>query len=146
MNLRRSAHLFFSSLTRVVHRHGLGVQSPWAYALIRDVLFAQLSYYASTDLHLTTPLERQLYRIRNHFSRQPLIIIDDKGEASLLLYEELMTHVSPDTILVVEHTHNENANLWNHIVADPRAIITFDMGHRGLVTFDPKRIKQNYLL
>ena len=46
----------------------------------------------------------------------------------------------------MEHTHNENASLWDDIVRDTRAIVTFDMGRRGMVTFDKKRIKQNDLL
>ena len=51
-----------------------------------------------------------------------------------------------NTILIVEHIHDENADLWSLIVNDPRAIITFDMRKRGMVIFDKKRIKQNYLL
>lgn len=146
MNLRRTIHLFITSPTRAIHRRGFGVQSPWAYELIRDVLFEPLPYYAYQEQNLTTPLQQQLYRIRNHYRHQPLIIIEEKDADARTRYEETAQAATPDTILVVEHTHNENASLWQHIITDPRAIVTFDMGQRGLVTFDPKRIKQNYLL
>ena len=146
MNLRRTIHLLITSPARAIHRRGFGVQSPWAYELIRDVLFEPLPYHAYREQNLTTPLQQQLYRIRNHYRRQPLIIIDEKGNVAHTRYEEVAHTATPDTILIVEHTHDENAPLWNLIVSDPRAIVTFDMGQRGLVTFDPKRIKQNYLL
>lgn len=146
MNLRRTTHLLLTSFIRAAHRRGFGIQSPWAYELIRDVLFEPLPYYAYEEQHLTTPLQQQLYRIRNHFKGHPIIVIDDKTEHAGTLCRNEILSATPDTILIVEHTHNENADLWNRIVADPRAIITFDMGRRGMVTFDPKRIKQNYLL
>ncbi|MBR6203435.1 MAG: hypothetical protein IKQ62_10560 [Bacteroidaceae bacterium] len=146
MNLRRTTHLILTSPTRALHRRGFGVQSPWAYELIRDVLFESASYYAYQEQQLNTPLQQQLFRIKNHYKEHPILLIDEKGTEAEARYNALLTHATPDSILIVEHTHNENADLWNRIVADPRAIITFDMGRRGMVTFDPKRIKQNYLL
>lgn len=146
MNLQRTIHLLLTALPRAIHRHGFGVQSPWAYELVRDVLFEQLPYYAYQEKHLTTPWQQQLFRIQNHFRHQPLVIIDEKGAAARKRYEETLRNITPDTILIMEHTHNENASLWDDIVRDTRAIVTFDMGRRGMVTFDKKRIKQNYLL
>lgn len=146
MNIQRTIQLFLTSLTRAAHRHGFGVQSPWAYELIRDVLYEPLSYYAYQEQHLTTPLQRQLFRIRNHYKGHPIVVIDEKATTALIRYEEAMRHTTPDTILIIEHTHRENASLWKHIVRDSRTVITFDMGRRGMVTFDPKRIKQNYIL
>lgn len=146
MNLRRTIHLLITALPRALHRRGYGIQSPWAYELVRDVLFEPLHYYAYEEQGLNTPLERQLYRIRNHYQGCPIIIIGTKGEAAALQYEETLQKATPDTVLIIEHIHDENAELWTYIVHDPRAIITFDMRQRGLVFFDKKRIKQNYLL
>ncbi|MBR1667312.1 MAG: hypothetical protein IJ693_03415 [Bacteroidaceae bacterium] len=146
MNLRRTIHLFITAPTRAIHRRGFGVQSPWAYELIRDVLFEPLPYYAYQEQHLDTPQQQQLFRIRNHFRHQPIVIIDEQAGQAAQRYEEELHTITPDTILILEHTHNENAPLWNSIVHDPRAIVTFDMGQRGMVIFDKKRIKQNYLL
>ena len=146
MNFRRTTHLILTALPRAIHRHGFGVQSPWAYELVRDVLYEPLPYYAYQEQHLTTPLQQQLFRIRNHYLHQPLIVIDEKGQAALAKYEATLRNATPDTILIIEHTHDENATLWNVAVNDARTIVTFDMGRRGLVFFDKKRIKQNYLL
>ncbi len=146
MNLRRTIHLLLTSLPRAIHRRGFGIQSPWAYELVRDVLFEPIPYYAYEEQHLTTPMQQQLYRIRNHFKGHPIIVIDDKPECSDALCRDEILSATPDTILIVEHIHDENADLWDLIVNDPRAIITFDMRKRGMVIFDKKRIKQNYLL
>ena len=143
MNLRRTTHLVLTALPRAIHRRGFGVQSPWAYELVRDVLFEPLQYYAYEEQHLTTRRQQQLFRIKNHYRHQPLVIIEDNARER---YEEVLRNITPDTILIIENINNENAKLWNAIVKDPRAIVTFDMRHRGMVTFDPKRIKQNYLL
>ena len=63
------------------------------------------------------------------------------------LYEWIATHADADTVLVIEHINRSNRTLWRHIVRnDERATATFDLGHRGIVTFNPKRVKQNYLL
>lgn len=147
MNIRRTASLILSAPSRAAHRRGFGVQSPWAYELVRDVLFERLPYYAYAEQGLTTPLDQQLFRIRNHYRHQPVIVIDEKGDAATERYETVMDkEVTPETVLVIEHTHDSNADLWQAVVLDPRTVITFDMGRRGMVVFDPKRIKQNYLL
>lgn len=146
MNLRRTTHLIMTALPRAIHRRGFGVQSPWAYELVRDVLFEPLQYYAYEEQHLVTRWQQQLFRIRNHYRHQPLIIIDDTSQAAVERYEQALQHVTSDTILIIENIDNENAKLWDAIVKDPRAIVTFDMRHRGMVTFDTRRIKQNYLL
>lgn len=56
---------------RFFHRYGFGIQSPWAYSLVRNVLFEPMRYYAFDDLQQKYPqlgrAERcrceQLYRI-----------------------------------------------------------------------------------
>ena len=146
MNLRRQAHLIWTALPRAAHRHGFGVQSPWAYELIRDLLYDRLHYYAYSDLQLRTPEQRQLYRIRLHYRHQPLVVITDTASVARQQYQQVVDTATADTVLVVEHTDDANARLWKYITDDPRAIITFDMGSRGLVIFDSKRIKQNYIL
>ena len=146
MNLRRTTHLILTALPRAIHRHGFGIQSPWAYELVRDVLFESLPYYAYQEQRLTTPAQQQLFRIRNHYQHQPLVVIDRKGADASDCAEDAIRNATPDTILIIEHIHNENASLWEAIVNDPRTTVTFDMGRRGMAIFDKKRIKQNYLL
>jgi len=146
MNLRRTISLILTAIPRAIHRRGFGVQSPWAYELVRDVLFESLPYYAYDEQKLSSPMQQQLFRIRNHFQGQPIVVIDEKGEKASQQCEEVLQTVTPDTVLILEHINNENANLWTRMVDDSRTIITFDMRKRGMIIFDNKRIKQNYLL
>lgn len=210
---------------RAWHRHGFDVQSPWAYLLVRDVLFETLPYYAYEELRLlrksfatawqlSTDDDELLYRMANHFAPQSIVEIglpqsacymarprpdavctailpspdgaetlqrlginaavgnvmqelqrtvpdgttagmvhialpNNKDGASQtgLAYEWIAAHADADTVVVIEHIGGSNRRLWKRIVSDDeRATVTFDLGRRGIVTFDPKRVKQNYLL
>lgn len=210
---------------RAWHRKGYDVQSPWAYLLVRDVLFESLPYYAydelrllrksfSTAWQLSAEADEQLYRMANHFAPQSIVeiglpqsacymarprpdavctailpsaegidilqrlginavtgnvvqelqrVIPDGTKAGMVhmalpndkvsasqteqAYEWIAAHADADTVLVIEHINRSNRRLWKRIVNnDDRASVTFDLGRSGIVTFDPKRVKQNYLL
>ena len=64
------------------------------------------------------------------------------------IYEWVREHADDNTILVVDNIRKHNKPLWKHIVQDDqRATVTFDLSSgRGIVSFDSKRVKQNYLL
>ena len=64
------------------------------------------------------------------------------------IYEWVREHADDNTILVVDNIRKHNKTLWKHIVQDDqRATVTFDLATgRGIVSFDSKRVKQNYLL
>ena len=146
MNLHRTTHLILTALPRAIHRRGFGVQSPWAYELVRDVFFEPLPYYAYQEQGLRTPQQQQLFRIRNHFGAEAVTVIDETGSAAVNHYADAIRQATPHSILVIEHIADDNALLWAQAVHDPHTTVTFDLGRRGIVTFDPKRIKQNYLL
>lgn len=77
-------------IQRWLHRYGFGIQSPWAYSLVRNVLFEPLRYYAYDELKAKYPqcsrTERkrneQLFRIVNHFKPQEVMIIGNTNEAT----------------------------------------------------------------
>lgn len=146
MNIQRQISLLLTALPRMAHRHGFGVQSPSDYELVRDVLFESAHYYAYEEQGLTSHLDQQLYRIRNHFKHSDIIIIKETGAEAQLHFLHAMSHATPTTVIIIEHTHHHNATLWHTAVSDTRTVLTFDMGQRGLILFTPKRIKQNYLL
>ncbi len=60
---------------RFIRRQGFGIQSPWAYSFVKDVLYEKLRYYAYDDLLVLFPDRRkteirrdeQLFRIVNYF-------------------------------------------------------------------------------
>ena len=142
MNLQRTLYILLTYPNRLRHRLGFGVQSPSDYELVRDVLFERLHYYAYDDQHLTSASDRQLWRLRNRFGADLQVISDDASR----LYSQIAGTSTPRTMLVVEGIDDDNAALWNVILHDARATVTFDLADRGLVSFNPKRIKQNYTL
>ncbi len=64
-------------------------------------------------------------------------------------YYRRLTHiynkVNSDTVLIVADIRRAK-DLWQEIVADERSIITFDLYYCGIVMFDKKRHKQNYII
>lgn len=136
---KRHIYILLTALPRWWHRKGFGVQSPSDFSLVRDVLFETCHYYAYEDLHLTTPLQQQLYRIRLW---KPDVVVIESAEQ----YEPIASTANDSTTAVIEHIDDKNAPLWQTILNDPRARITFDMGKRGLILFNSRRIKQNYIL
>lgn len=142
MKVSRTLYIIKTYPYRLRHRHGYGVQSPWAYELVRDVFFEKLPYYAYKDLNLDTESKRQLWRIRNHFGDKVIVLNDNASRR----YDEVAANASADTVVVIENLTGQNALLWNRILTDHRCTVTFDLVNRGVVTFDRKRIKQNYTL
>lgn len=139
MSLSRTLYNYTTALPRWWHRHGFGIQSPTDYELVRDVLFENLHYYAYEEQGLRTKAEQQLYRIRLW---HPDVIVINSAEE----YHKAEKTVSPEDVMVIEDISGKNETLWQHVLDSPTARVTFDMRHRGLVIFDTKRIKQNYIL
>lgn len=79
-----------SWLGRFRHRHGFGVQSPWAYTFIRDVLMEKLPYYAfpqlASQFHAKDKRKRnqhrdeQLFRISQALKPEQIIVIGEDVE------------------------------------------------------------------
>ena len=161
-------------IRRFLHRYGFGIQSPWAYSLVRDVLFESLRYYAFDDLrhkhpHLSRKERKrneQLFRIVNHFKPSDIITagncppatldyLQQKGtEGTVLLYyfgpesskETIPTSIPDDAVVVIDDISRSNQSLWEQLLQNPRATAVFEMGYRGMMVFDPKRIRQTYQL
>lgn len=139
MSFARTLYNLRTALPRWWHRHGFGIQSPTDYELVRDVLFEPLHYYAYDEQGLSSEADRQLYRIR--LWRPDTIIVNCRAD-----YDRALPNVSDTTVMVVEDISGSNGQLWQDILLDPQARVTFDMRRRGLILFDSKRIKQNYIL
>lgn len=68
---------------RFFHRYGFGIQSPWAYSLVRDVFYEPLGYYAYDTLRKKYPQQtkhqrrqnEQLFRIFNHFKPETVMTL-----------------------------------------------------------------------
>ena len=160
-------------LRRIGHCRGFGIQSPSDYWLVRYVINEHWPYYqyellGHDDDWLTRKLGRLCFRIANW--RQPAVIesCDYRdylqagcrkavwGESSELMVLSLegdwrsrlsyiYNKVSADSVLIVTGL-SKVRDAWREIVTDQRAVLTFDLYYCGIVLFDKKRNKKNYIV
>lgn len=163
----------FVWLSRIGRCRGFGIQSPTDYWLVRYVINEHWPYYqyrevGQGDDALTRKLGRLYLRIANW--RQPSVVESDGyedylqagcrratfGDSRELIrlplegdYRGRLTHiynkVEAQTVLIVESISRDR-NFWREIVSDNRTGVTFDLYYCGLVMFDKKRRKQNYIV
>jgi hypothetical protein len=160
-------------LRRIGHCRGFGIQSPSDYWLVRYVINEHWPYYqyetlGQNDDWLTRKLGRLFFRIANW--RQPAVIESSAfrdylqagcrkavwGESSELVVLSLegdwrsrlsyiYNKVSADSVLIVTGL-SKARDVWREIVNDERAVLTFDLYYCGIVLFDKKRDKKNYIV
>lgn len=160
-------------IQRWLHRYGFGIQSPWAYELVRNVLYEPLRYYAYDELRQKYPecskTERkrneQLFRIVNHFKPATIEIVGNADAATMDYIEErqkgsfLFYYLAPSAplasvpatlsdgmVLVVDDIQETNKAAWEQLLNHAQVTAIFDMGYRGLLCCDTKRVRQTYLL
>ena len=160
-------------LRRIAHCRGFGIQSPTDYWLVRYVINEHWPYYqyavlGEDDDWLTRRLGFLYFRIANWL--QPRIIESDGyksylqagchkavfGSSTELIrltldgdyrarLAAIYNKVEPRTVLVVEAI-GKDWDFWREIVDDERTGVTFDLYYCGIVMFDKKRTKKNYII
>ena len=167
-------HSFLVWLRRIGHCRGFGIQSPNDYRLVRYVINEHWPYYQYDTLGLDDNWQRKklgklYFRLANW--RQPSVITTDDyqdyfaagcrkaifGEAAELvrismesdcwqqqLYD-LYNKVDEHTILIAEAIW-KNKEAWRIITTDERTGVTFDLYYCGIVLFEKKRTRINYII
>jgi hypothetical protein len=160
-------------LRRIGHCRGFGIQSPTDYWMVRYVINEHWPYYqydtlGHNDDWLTRKMGRLCFRLANWL--QPAVIESSDyrdylqagcrktvfGESSELVVMSLENNcqdrlsyiynkVSPRSVLVVTGI-SKAWKQWRQIVDDKRTGITFDLYYCGIVMFDKKRNKKNYII
>ena len=164
---------FFVWLKRIGPCRGFGIQSPTDYWLVRYVFNEHWPYYqyetlGTDDDWLTRKLGLLYFRIANW--RQPMVIESSFYQAYLQagcrkatfgVSSELMlltlegdyrsklpyiyNKVEDGMVLIIDGLWKDRG-FWQKLVADERTSITFDLYYCGIVLFDRKRHKQNYII
>lgn len=160
-------------LRRVCHCRGFGIQSPSDYWIVRYVINEHWPYYAyetlgENDSRLTRKIGRLCFRLSNWL--QPSVIestcyqpyfqagcrrvtfgpstelivltLDGDCRSRLAAIYKKVTH---RTVLLVTDLYR-NYDIWREIVSDDNSRITFDLYYCGIVMFDRKRHKKNYII
>jgi len=164
---------FLIWLKRINHCMGFGIQSPTDYRFARTVISEAWPYYAYEEFEqesdwLKQKLGKLYFRITNEL--QPDTIIDMVGAAPYAKracsksrvvdntdhvdiafvpieceYQQLLDMCDDHSIVVFEGI-NRMMPLWHCIEYDQRTTITFDLYYCGVVLFNKKRSKQNYIV
>ncbi len=160
-------------LRRIGHCRGFGIQSPTDYWMVRYVINEHWPYYQYETLGphddwLTRKMGRLCFRLANWL--QPTVVessdyrdylqagcrkttFGDSSELVVMPLEKssqdrlsyIYNKVSPRSVLVVTGI-SKARKLWRQIVDDERTGITFDLYYCGIVMFDKKRNKKNYII
>jgi len=164
----------FVWLSRVSHCRGFGIQSPSDYWMVRYVINEHWPYYlydsiGDSDEWLKRKLGRLYFRMSNW--RQPKVIESEDyqeyfragcknvvfGPSSELIrldvnaqdYKRklpiIYNKVEENTVLIIEGI-NKDKEFWRQVTEDERTSITFDLYYCGIVFFDKKRHKTNYII
>lgn len=64
------------------------------------------------------------------------------------MFEKCVEHIQPDTVLVVEGLRASRAmrDFWERVKAHPATVLTFDLYHVGLVFFNKKMYRKDYIV
>lgn len=161
-------------LSRLTYCRGFGIQSPTDYRFVRYVINEHWPYYAYEQLDKPDDdwLQRKLghlyFRLANE--RQPRTIVDWVGFQRYLQagckkarmadeatdvelavvsiktdYNSLFQECNDQSVVVFQDIYRY-PEYWHCIEHDPRTTVTFDLYYCGIVMFDPKRTKQNYII
>lgn len=131
-------------LHRIGHIKGYGIQSPWAYNLVREVIAERLPYYAyeqiERDPRLTTDRQRKLTRLYFRLANrlQPQHIVGEYADLERLACRKAQSYTAgrgcrPDTPLptgryiihlrLCECTEEHLMTLLPHITPDSLLIV-----------------------
>lgn len=180
---------------RICHCRGFGVQSPWAYRMVRYVINEHYPYYAYSDLRAAFPglgvVERKVcelcLRLANSVRpsrvvafgvagealgsyvkagcrRADYVVVAGSGSLECMRGAEMAVIAPCDgfehvfaafsggavdgsvAVLLDIGRDGRARRLWRDIVAGRQGVVTFDLYYCGLVFFDRKRYKQNYVI
>lgn len=137
MNVFFFLHRTIAKLLRQPRSRGFGVQSPWAYRFVREVLMAK----EGTLRHL--PLQQ---RVEARCRR----ILQLPGSSSCTAAENILTEAEAGDVVWVTDIHRSKQcrDLWHRITTDRRTAVCFDCFDFGLAFFDlkmhPRVYRTNY--
>lgn len=140
-------------LSRIGKAHGFGIQSPWAYSFVVDVIGERLPYYAygEIDSRCSSRRERKLqrlyHRIRNFVSGNPFVVVDISKTGNMDILR-MCREASPKGVVAVENIY-ANADCrdrWQQLKDSDLVGVTFDLYDVGICFLDRNIYKQHYKL
>ena len=170
---------------------GFGVQSPWAYRMVRYVINEHWPYYAYARLAARYPrlgvVERRIcelcLRMANHLQPVRVVaygvdgtalpgyiragcrraVVDGGGDGTadkadfaviapregfVRVFDSFCATAGDGSAAMLLDIRRDKAmrRQWRKVVEERPGVVTFDLYYCGLVFFDKKRFKQNYVI
>ena len=138
-------------LCRIGKSKGFGIQSPWAYCFVKDVITETLPYYIYKDIEAKyvgkkeQKKQKLYFRVRNFIKRKELNVFD-MNENSLEDINNFMMKHTDCVAIIVEGIFDsaDTKDKWNRLKESELVGVTFDL-YDFAICFQPsKLIKQHY--
>ena len=100
----------------------------------------------TVDVH-GQDMKKTLQAVENIKSNVDMLHVGDTPFYSEVV-EKMIPHMNTDACMIVGgiHASEEKKNWWKQLKNDERVRITFDLYDIGIILFDPKRYKQDYIV
>jgi len=140
-------------LSRIGKSRGFGIQSPWAYSFVKDVIMEKLPYYEYEEIENAFPNKKECkkqklyFRIRNFVHNQNFNImnaIDDTFES----IKNVALANNGEGVIVIENIYYsaEINEKWESIRDSEFIGITFDLYDFAICFMPNTMYKQHYKL
>ena len=139
-------------LSRIGKSKGFGIQSPWAFRFVTEVVRERWRYYGYDDIEARysgryeRKYQKLLFRIRNFIYPHTLCVIDieDGGEA----LADAVSCATEQGAIVIEGIRRSKScqERWEEIKQREDVGVTFDMYSFAVCFLDRKIYKQHYKL
>ena len=137
-------------LKRFRHRKGYGVHSPFAFDFITRVIYGKSYPEGRRSFNGSEPkkVKKLLARLEKEAS---LLVYVNKPDDPIYInkvYNDSVGKMPQDGMFVVYGIYENNGmrQLWQQLLSDTRSGITFDLYEIGIILFDKKITKQDYIV
>lgn len=144
---------FKEFISRVGKARGFGIQSPWAYRFVTEVVGEKSPYYYYEEIDRLFPnakerkFQKLIYRIRN-FTYPSEVMVMDIAEADNDALDAAIKQCGTDGAIILRgiNSSGKARQRWQEVLSRQDVGITFDMYHFAVCFLDTSIYKQHYRL
>lgn len=138
-------------IRRMGKSRGFGIQSPWAYTFVTEVIGERMPYYAYEEIDKRYPRhqrkrQRLYHRVQNFVHPHRTYITDMRHPDDIIL--QLCRMASEGGVVIIEGINRDSTSRqrWQHLRDSNEIGITFDLYDFVICFVDRKIHKQHYRL
>ncbi len=125
----KSLRRFFFSIVRLSRSHGFGIQSPFAFHFVTQVVRDNKyhDYYSSIDSNF----KGSALRLKKFYLRLLAFLSEEQCFNVVYIIEDI-------------HSSDQTYALWESIIQSSKVVVSFDLYDCGVVILDGNMHKFNY--